>query len=418
MKNLAHSLTKWLYIGDGIIYNHYLDKPLKKKISYNESSSLEKCLVMSRKISFGWHYTADIIEKASDKLKTFIWKTNNLKIFNLIYKVFLYFRFSCVNLSKTGKIKKSDEKNLLMFSDNDIEMFEYLYDFLIDKKYINTDDNSINTNMTYRLLFKQDIVQQLEQFLVYDDMLKEIYQLLLDTCFSNFTDADIQKEYFNSFIKRNEDIVSFEKLNEIPRILKILSWLGLLFAEEDNTSNDVHIYKPTEFLEELRGLRLHNKNQKTINNSMIIDNNYYITCNPADMQAQDLYFLNIFCELIRSDTLSIYNFTKKTIQNSIYAGFDIETFVDVLKRNSKHEIDDNILFNIKDWANSIKKIKMKNIQVLKGDKDLIDVLEMSQKSGIQVERIGGEFLSVNSSKQISSFIQSEEVYILKEGVDF
>ena len=342
---------------------------------------------------------------------------NYMMFFDSIYRIFLYIRFNNVQLSRHGDIRKNDERNLVQTCNNDSKLFEYIINFLEKHKYIKKEKNLLQSNVSYRMFLKQHIHQQLDFIISSDELLKEIFILLQDICFSTFSYADVQKEYFNKYLNEHCKIPDNELLLQIKERIDIMHWLGLICSYFDEKTN-TKVFHYTNFLDELRGLKKYQQNKKVLKKSLVVDNNYQITCNPEYMESYDLLIISVFCRLIKKDKVYIFNFDKKTVQDAVYTGYELNLFIEAIERNCDNSIDKTIMFNLDDWNKNLKQVKMQKIIVINGQSELMDVIEMSNKINMELERIGTDYLKIKGDKLVNSFIQNENIYILKEGIDF
>jgi hypothetical protein len=232
-------------------------------------------------------------------------------------------------------------------------------------------------------------------------------------CFNHW---DIAQQYF---IGRSStsgyfsyDLVNDKELNydDIINSLDFLLQVGLLKCGADGYSLS---YLGEMFID---GKPIE-KDNITSDGGIIVNSDHTLLVYPERLSEYHSFLVELFAYRDSDGIVWEYNIKKDTIQRGVYLGFCYEEFIRCLEVNNLQELPDSIVYNINSWAQKLKKVFVKQITVLTGDRDVLELLQYDRDISQKVEKIGEDYLIYDSKNgKLPYYIQSDEkVFLIREG---
>ncbi len=159
-------------------------------------------------------------------------------------------------------------------------------------------------------------------------------------------DRALREDYFSRaltlfIISRNPDEV---RADGIVHSL-IEEWLDLGVLQRDDSGRWLRLSEHT--FSALKTGRIQ-VSLHAYSEDVVIQPNMEILA-PGDFDPVDLLNLGEMADLVRSDVVSIYQITKRSITRALHLGWDAEKIRGFLERISRHELPDNVAKTVQGW---------------------------------------------------------------------
>ncbi len=310
---------------------------------------------------------------------------NDLDFFLDIKKMIVYISRKGLNLAKSGKIKQADlreTENRLLKPDiglfiekSEIYQIELLLPImrLLDIVRVKRDDVVLRNQ--YEDILNMDLSKLMERVLkvmddarerrvryedVFEPMYVPFYQKSVFTDCINYVSkhggvpffvvmASLVREKLvlaKSFRIKNFQQELAELRREITSALFYQQLLGLLsvqYPERTVAISDLGQHY-------LKGAPLTRKDQP---GGVIINPDLSLIAIPESLSLRGISTLKTFCELKSFDNIYQFQLTRESFQEGLLLKQKRETLLELLKKTSKNELSQNLLFSVEDWSRSL-----------------------------------------------------------------
>ncbi len=372
---------------------------------------------------------------------------NDLDFFLNIKKMIVYISRKGLNLAKSGKIKQVDlretENSLLrpdiglFIEKSEIYQIELLLPVmrLLDIVRVKRDDVVLRNDF--------DAILERDPFKLMDDVIKVItdarnrrvrYEDVFEPLYVPFYQNDVFKLCMDYIFKtkrvlyfvvmaslireqlvlsKNFRIKNFqteltELRREITSVLFYMQLLGLLVVEYP----DRWIEMSELGMNYLKGKDLQRQDEA---GGVIINPDLSLIAIPENLSLSGLYLLKSFAELKSFDNIYTFQITRESFQEGLLLKQDSAGFVDLLRRTSRNELSQNLLFSIEDWSRALPLVTITDecVVVQTQDANHMELL-LGQINGkkIVVEEISPTTILIDSDKIYETIAYAEKLNLI------
>ncbi len=333
-----------------------------------------------------------------------------------LYQVYYLMRTKGIYLTHKKSIRKYDYNLLCQLFDEDKELLLSVLKFLQQFNFIEVSDNCYQINDLYIAFLKMSMDEKYQMILSHDVRLKEVFNRIKNLETESFTIWEIARSYFLYRVEQDGyfsyNIFDDPKLNEndIHDNLKLLMDLGILVYKEDS-------YSVSPLGQNLMDNKKMDCWEVLKYGGIIVNNNHILIVYPDKINDYHYILINLFAERLSNGAVWQYEIDKSSIQRGVYLGFQAADFIKCLEVNSTQAIPDNIVYNIKSWAQKIKKVYIKAITVLEGPEDVLHILRNDKKIEECIEPIGEKYLLCKKN-DFPLYIEGEDpIFIMRKNED-
>ncbi|MFW5799821.1 MAG: hypothetical protein ACOCV8_03305, partial [Spirochaetota bacterium] len=229
------------------------------------------------------------------------------------------------------------------------------------------------------------------------------------------------------FVQINNDLIEVSEYNDIDSIKQfedLLHKLYLIGLLEKYPMLNPTGYKATNLLNTLLLKQLnklyHNTTEEEHSKSIIVNRDFSILIQSDIISDTDRYIIFAFTEkLTSSEEVISRRITRKSIQEAVYLGHSLDTFISLIKNKSQRKADEQIINYCKEWEQNLKKVVVKKVYIIEGDSGIIDTIELDPEINIgKMKKIGNNHIIVENPEQIPHNIGLDNIYVYKEEEDF
>ena len=310
---------------------------------------------------------------------------NDLDFFLDLKKMIVYISRKGLNLAKSGKIKQADLRDTenrllkpdisLFIEKSEIYQIELLLPImrLLDIVRVKRDDVVLRNQFDELLLM--DPFKLMEKVMkvmddarerrvryedVFEPMYVPFYQKAIFTDCINYVArhggvpffvviASLVREKLvlaKSFRIKNFQAELAELRRETTSALFYQQLLGLLAVEYPDRT--VRVSELGQHY--LKGSPLTRKDEP---GGVIINPDLSLIAIPENLSLRGLSLLKTFCELKSYDNIYQFQLTRESFQEGLLLKQKREALIDLLKKTSKNELSQNLLFSVEDWSRAL-----------------------------------------------------------------
>jgi len=372
---------------------------------------------------------------------------NDLDFFLNIKKMIVYISRKGMNLAKSGKIKQVDLKETenrllrpdlsLFIEKSQIYQIELLLPVmrLLDIVRIKRDDVVLRNDYDHILkldpfelmdLVIKEIADARNRRVRYEDVFEPLYvpfylKSIFDECV-NYVSAKNRVLYFviiasmireklllsKEFRIKNYQQELAEFRREITSALFYMQLLGLISVEYPDRWVEISGLGK-RYLEGVEIAR------EDVPGGIIINPDLSIIAIPEKLSLISIYYLKSFTELKNFDNVYTLQLTRESFQEGLLLKNEPGDFIEVLKRTSKNELSQNLLFSIEDWSRSLPLITITDECVVVQTQDVNHMeLLLGQISGkkIVVDRISQTTILIDQDKIYETIHYAEKLNLI------
>lgn len=437
MMNLSEELKKLLYINNGLLTIEEIKKSdidlYKVHIEELEKSKdiVKQLFIINKSIRLFYilnlnNMVKDIKLPITNNINMSKSKNNNYYDWiNYLQSMFLYIKEHNINYTQKGNIKKTDYDNLIKICNESVVILEFLLQIMRALKLCEEDERSTKVNKNFRKFIKTDINSKYKILLQFHKSYQEIIDFMKAFELNdNFNIYELIKGI--SQYKQENDDIDFtldldEKIFYYEGILNELEILGLISKHK---INDEYYYSFTEvfsriYLKKYSKLSSINHDNKKHKESILLNRDFSIIIYPDKIDAYDRMLIFTFTEKVSHKEMITRRITKRSIQEAIFLGYNVNEFIETIKHTSIKPPDEQILSYCCEWAKSIKIVEMKKVYLIEGDEDIIKTIELDPDINIgNIKRIGDKHIIVNNPDMIPHILGIDNIFVYKEDEDF
>ncbi len=343
---------------------------------------------------------------------------NYKKLFFLssLYHSYFQIRTNGIYVTNKNQIRKYDSNFLNKLFLRDSELQNSLLTFLEDAGFIYISEGQYLTDPSFIEFLKKSINEKLMYIVSVYPKVKRAFDLIARLSKNSFNHWDIAQQYFIDKVNLgyfSYNILKDQNLNHenIISSLDFLFQIGLLKRNQNDYS--------LSFL----GERLINNDQDIDKSKVpecggiVVNSDYSLLVYPDRLSEYHSFLVELFACRKNDGVVWEYSIKKDTIQRGVYLGFSHEEFINCLKDNSVRGVPDSIIYNINSWTQKLKKVFVKQITVLTGDQNVLELLQYDKDISQQVQKIGKDYLLYDSKNgDLPHYIQSDEgIFLIREG---
>ncbi len=416
-----------LYSKNGLITFHELIQEHKNdtdiiKKTY-ENKSLKHNLIKFNKIIPVFTYNKTINNHSTqihdDSLK---YNSNNYKWIIYLQETFLYIKKSKLSYTQKGLLKKNDYEALLKICENNKKMLDFLFNLILELELIKEKDNKLYIDINYRKFLNENIENKIRKIFNNTSHFNEINSYLKNIKYDDiFTIYDVLRQYFIDNTNESSFFNSIYREQYFNIKLEKLYLLGLIDKVEDS--------KPTAYaftnilnkllLRQINKLHCLSLDRESEKGGILVNRDFTLFIYPEKISDYHKLIINSFTEKISHTEIITRRITKKSIQDAIYLGYNLDEFKKIITDYSKIPPDEQIMVYIKEWSNSQKRVRLKQVYVLESDSDIIDTIVLDPEIDIgKIEKIGDNHIILENPDKIPHSIGLDNIYVFKQDEDF
>lgn len=372
---------------------------------------------------------------------------NGLDFYLNIRKMITYISRKGLNLAKSGKIKQIDLRetenkliraNIDLFTEkSQINQIELLLPVmrLLDIVRVKGDDvvlrNDYDVVMTAAPLdlvdtiFKE-IIGAKNRRVRYEDVFEPLYvpffdKIILDECVSQILKREkviffviiatiIREKLLLSADFRIKNFI--QELTEIRReiqsslfYLQLLGFINVEFPDRQISISELGMFY-------LKTKKLNTEVQK---GGLIINPDLSLIAIPEMFSLEGLYHLKCFADLKSFDNVYTFQITRDSFQEGLLMKADPKKFVSILKKASKGELSQNLLFSIEDWSRTLPLVTITDecVLVQTENTDHMELL-LGQITGKKIvsQKIGPTSIIIESDKIYETIVFAEKLNLI------
>ncbi len=333
-----------------------------------------------------------------------------------MYQIFYILKTKGIYVTHKKGIRKYDYNVLYQLFNEDKDYLQCVLKSLEQFNFIEIAGSSYQTTDPYITFLRMSLDEKYQKLLSLDSKLRKVFNLIKGMKIKSFTIWDIAKNYFFHRVEEegyfSYNILEDSDLNEndIHHCLELLMDLGILIHKEGN-------YTLSPLGQNLIDNKKIEHRVGEKNGGIIVNNNHILIVYPDQINDYHYMLINLFADQLSDGAVLQYQIDKSSIQRASYLGFQATEFIKCLEVNSSQAIPDNIVYNIKSWAQKIKKVYVKTITVLEGSEDVLHILRNDKKIAECIEPIGEKYLLCKKDN-FPPYIEGEDpIFIMRENED-
>lgn len=372
---------------------------------------------------------------------------NDLDFYLNLKKMIVYISRKGLNLAKSGKIKQADlreTENRLLQPDiglfiekSEIYQIELLLPImrLLDIVRVKRDDVVLRNNFDdvlnmdpFKLM--EEVMKALEDArerrIRYEDVFEPLYvPFYLKSTFTDCVSylakyADAPFFVVIASIIRDKLVLSktfriknfqgqlADMKREVTSALFYQQLLGLLSVEYPDRKVELSELGQNF----LRGTAL---TRKDLPGGVIINPDLSLIAIPENLSLRGLYILKTFCELKSFDNIYQFQLTRESFQEGLLLKQKSDVLLDLLRKTSKNELSQNLLFSVEDWSRALPLVTITDECVVLQTKDPNHMeLLLGQINGkrIVVEKISGTTVLIEAEKIQETIAIAEKLNLI------
>lgn len=123
---------------------------------------------------------------------------------------------------------------------------------------------------------------------------------------------------------------------------------------------------------------------------------------PPDVPSLVRWELEMCCEIVVMDTMSIYHITRESLTDALEHGRTLSGFIQFMEQGAASELPSNVLLAIKQWGGEVGRTTLKEATLLRcTDSDVADLLSRHKGLEGMIEQIGPEAFIVTTENVAS-----------------
>lgn len=422
---LDKEIKKCIYSNNGYITLDELKKIKNdetQKIKAIENKALKLFLMKFDKIMpvyIPQHSEEDITNIVEREIKE-----TSYAYYDWVYylgRIFLYLKETNLSYTQKGVWKKLDYENMLQLCDNKENILNTLLDLMFELKLIIEENYDIEITQSYRVFLEKNLEDKFRKILNLDIFEKVVSYLKKIPGKEPFSIYDLlreiskEKQEFEKYSNQTESTENFKQ------VLLNMYHLGLLNKVENSRLEE---YTFTEMVNKLL-LREINKlyhkipNKEEKKGNILVNRDFSIIMYPEKLSNIDRLTLLIFTEEMSHTEVITRRITKKSIQQAVYLGYQLDDFLNLLEGLSKIKPDEQIFNYCREWENNLKRAYLKQIYVIEAEEDIIETIELDPEINIGYKkRIGKNHIMIEKPEKILNNLGLDNIYIYKQEEDF
>ncbi len=422
---LSYDIKLHIYSKKGFITFQDIEKAEDIKYIFKlKENLLKSCLLKFDKIIPVFIYNNSEINNDINEMneEVFHYSSFNYKWIIYLQEIFLYIKKSKLSYTQKGILKKNDYETLIKICENNKDMFEFLFQIMLNIDLIREVDNKILINTKFRKFLSESVENKIRKIInhtgFFDEIIIYLKNLKSDEFFSVY---DVIKQYFNDNINENSLLNPLLKEKKFRKQLERLYMLGLL-DKVDNTQPTSYAFTNAinklllRQINKLYSLSLDRESEK---DGILINRDFSIFIYPDKMSDYHKLIISTFTEKVSHSEVITRRITKKSVQDAIYMGYQLDEFINIISNYSKIPPDNQIIVYCQEWEKSLKKVKLKKVYLLESESDIIDTIELDPEIDIgEIQKIGENHIIINNPEKIPYKIGLDNIYVYKEEEDF
>ncbi len=333
-----------------------------------------------------------------------------------LYHIYYYIKIKGLYATSKTYLRKHDYNQLLKILNNDDKLLDFTLKYINDNHFVETIDLKYIETDKYRQFLRNNTHQKYSFLLNLSQELKTTYRLIIkmsktsfqinDLAMAYFLDHLENKGYFSYHLEKNE----YYSESKITNALNTLVLMGFL----DFKKNEYHLNSISNcYINDIK----YSNYESAEKDAIVVNNNHSIMVYPEKINPYHHMIIELFADHQNKDKVWLYEFDKTTIQRGKYFGLDENDFIECLEFYSTKKIADNIIYNIQNWAKKIKKVKIKQITVLEGDKESLQIIQHDPSLKKYFIPINDNYLQCINFNFPHNVENDQSIYILNQDED-
>ncbi|MEM4735912.1 MAG: helicase-associated domain-containing protein [Candidatus Thorarchaeota archaeon] len=123
---------------------------------------------------------------------------------------------------------------------------------------------------------------------------------------------------------------------------------------------------------------------------LVVQPNFEVSCYTSDMDYAKLYRLMLFTDPVKTDIVSTFRITERSVFQGTSTGMSVDQMIDYLQRESSKQVPANVIRSMKDWASRIIGVTLENVVLLETESEaqLESLLFRHELKEFLVRRVG------------------------------
>ena len=353
----------------------------------------------------------DLLPLSSEQVE----RNDRLGFITRLYELFYQLKTRGIYFTNKKSIRKHDLDQLKGLFHDDQELLARVLEVMERCGFVEVLESHYQIAPYFIEFLKLSVNKKYSLILSYYSKAKTILDYVREFSDEAFSVWDIAQSVFRQRMKDkyvSYDVFSDGELNEEDLADGLVFLVELGLVTRSDTAYQLSDLGRAHFSgEEIKYCHPEEKG------GIIVNSNHSLMVYPDKISPYEKMLLTMFADLLTDGVIWQYQFSKTSIQRGVFLGFKDTMFIDCLRDNSVQPIPDNILFNIRSWAQKIRKVYVKHITILQGDEDILQLMQYDKAMSKYIDPVTEPILKCRNT-ELPGYVDGDEpIFIIREGED-